>query len=95
MRLGCNHGATHKIVIGINVAVFTLEAVSGQRFLATFALWPVGHFLWPSSLAGRLQGVAADHVRLSSREFSPSGDQHVRAWMFGSDVERAIVRGTI
>jgi len=67
-----------RLLIGINVAVFTLEAVSGQRFLATFALLAVGHFfLWPSSLARSASRWAADHVRLSSANFLHHGDQHV------------------
>src|SRR4029453_14067924 len=33
-----------RILIGVNVAVFALEAVSGPGLLARFALWPMGHF---------------------------------------------------
>ena len=34
-----------RLLIGANVAVFVLEAISGPGLLATFALWPVGHFI--------------------------------------------------
>ena len=69
-----------RLLIIINVAVFALEAVSGSGLLANFALWPVGHFVVAQfDRPGRIQAVAADHVRLSSCEFPSSGDQHVRA----------------
>jgi hypothetical protein len=36
-----------RLLIGANVAVLALEAVSGSGFLAAFALWPLGHFVVP------------------------------------------------
>jgi membrane associated rhomboid family serine protease len=37
-------GPLAKLLIGANVAVFALEAISGAGFLAAFALWPIGQF---------------------------------------------------
>src|SRR5207244_13152375 len=80
-----------RLLIGVNVAVFALEAVSGQRFLATFALWPVGHFfvaqfgsavgfkVWQLITCGFLH---ANFLHLAINMYA--------LWMFGSDVGRAI-----
>jgi membrane associated rhomboid family serine protease len=80
-----------KILIGINAAVFALEAVSGSWLLATFALWPVGHFdvaqfdspvgfkLWQLITCGFLH---ANFLHLAINMYA--------LWMFGSDVERAV-----
>jgi membrane associated rhomboid family serine protease len=79
-----------RLLIGINVVVFVLEAVSGPRFLASFALWPVGHFyvaqldapvgfkLWQLITCGFLH---ANFLHLAINMYA--------LWMFGSDVERA------
>jgi membrane associated rhomboid family serine protease len=80
-----------KLLLGANVAVFALEALSGPGFLATFALWPVGHFtvaqfesqvgfkLWQLITCGFLH---ANLLHLAINMYA--------LWMFGSDVERAI-----
>ena len=80
-----------KLLIGANVAVFALEAVSGPRLLATFALWPLGHFIvaqfdspvgfkmWQLITCGFLH---ANLIHLAINMYA--------LWMFGSDVERAI-----
>src|SRR5437667_9711353 len=80
-----------RLLIGVNVGVFALEAVSGQRFLATFALWPVGHFfvaqfdgpvgfkVWQLITCGFLH---AKFLHLSINMYA--------LWMFDSDVERAV-----
>jgi membrane associated rhomboid family serine protease len=80
-----------RLLIGANVAAFALEAVSGQGFLASFALWPIGHFnvaqfdvpvgfkLWQLITCGFLH---ANLLHLGINMYA--------LWMFGSDVERAI-----
>src|SRR4030095_13339601 len=80
-----------RLLIGVNVAVFVLEAVSGPRFVASFALWPVGHFVvaqfdtpvgfkvWELITCGFLH---ANLIHLAINVYA--------LWMFGSDVERAI-----
>ena len=80
-----------KLLIGINVAVFALEAVSGAGLLARFALWPVGHFavaqfdnpvgfkVWQLITCGFLH---ANFLHLAINMYA--------LWMFGSDVERAV-----
>jgi membrane associated rhomboid family serine protease len=80
-----------RLLIGVNIAVFALEAVSGQHFLATFALWPIGHFfvvqfdapvgfkVWQLITCGFLH---ANFLHLAINMYA--------LWMFGSDVERAI-----
>jgi membrane associated rhomboid family serine protease len=80
-----------KILIGINVAVFALEAIMGPGLLARFALWPVGHFivsqfdrpvgfgLWQLITCGFLH---ASFLHLAINMYA--------LWMFGSDVERAL-----
>ena len=79
-----------RLLIVVNVAVFFLEAVSGPRFLASFALWPVGHFfvaqfespvgfkMWQLITCGFLH---ANFLHLAINMYA--------LWMFGSDVERA------
>ena len=80
-----------RLLIGANVAVFALEAVSGPRFLATFALWPVGHFI-----VGQVDGPVGFKVwQLITCGFLHANFLHLAInmyalWMFGSDVERAI-----
>jgi membrane associated rhomboid family serine protease len=80
-----------RLLIGINVAVFALEALSGPGLLARFALWPVGHFVvaqvdspvgfkvWQLITCGFLH---ASFVHLAINMYA--------LWMFGSDVERAV-----
>jgi len=80
-----------KFLIGINVAVFALEAISGPGLFARFALWPVGHFfvaqfdtpvgfkLWQLITCGFLH---ANFLHLAINMYA--------LWMFGSDVERAL-----
>jgi membrane associated rhomboid family serine protease len=80
-----------RILIGVNVAVFALEAVSGSRLVASFALWPVGHFIvpqfdrpvgfgvWQLITCGFLH---ANFIHLAINMYA--------LWMFGSDVERAV-----
>jgi membrane associated rhomboid family serine protease len=80
-----------RLLLGANVAVFALEAVSGPGFLATFALWPVGHLtlaqsggevgftLWQLITCGFLH---ANFLHLAINMYA--------LWMFGSDVERAV-----
>ena len=85
-----------RFLIGANIAVFALEAVSGPGLLATYALWPVGHFtvaqfegqvgfkLWQLITCGFLH---ANLLHLAINIYA--------LWMFGSDVERAMVRAII
>ncbi|HEY4639589.1 MAG TPA: rhomboid family intramembrane serine protease [Candidatus Udaeobacter sp.] len=80
-----------RLLIGVNVAVFALEAVSGPGFLASFALWPVGHFfvsqfdspvgfkVWQLITCGFLH---ANFLHLAINMYA--------LWMFGSDVERVV-----
>src|SRR3954454_9636608 len=80
-----------RLLIGANVAVFALEAISGPGFLASFALWPIGHFIvaqfdspvgfkaWQLITCGFLH---ANFLHLAINMYA--------LWMFGSDVERAI-----
>ena len=80
-----------RILIGINVAVFVLEALTGPRLLASFALWPIGHFfvtqfdnpvgfkVWQLITCGFLH---ANFLHLAINMYA--------LWMFGSDVERAV-----
>src|SRR5437870_11347482 len=80
-----------RLLIGINVAVFALEAVSGQRFLASFALWPVGHFV----VAQFGSDVGCEVWQLITCGFLHANFLHLAInmyalWMFGSDVERTI-----
>src|SRR3989440_3413970 len=80
-----------RLLIGVNVAVFILEAVSGQRFLASFALWPVGHFF-----VAQFDGPVGFKVwQLITCGFLHANFLHLAInmyalWMFGSDLERAI-----
>ena len=80
-----------RLLIGVNVAVFVLEAVVGPGFLASFALWPVGDFtvaqfespvgfkVWQLITCGFLH---ANLVHLAINMYA--------LWMFGSDVERTV-----
>jgi membrane associated rhomboid family serine protease len=80
-----------RLLIGANVAVFVLEALSGPGLLATCALWPVGHFVvaqfdnpvgfkvWQLITCGFLH---ANFLHLAINMYA--------LWMFGSDVERAV-----
>jgi len=80
-----------KLLIGVNVAVFALETISGQGLLARFALWPIGHFfvtqfdvpvgfkIWQLVTCGFLH---ASFLHLAINMYA--------LWMFGSDVERAV-----
>lgn len=80
-----------RLLIGVNVAVFALEAVSGPWLLAAFALWPIGHF----SMA-QFEGHVGFRVwQLITCGFLHANFLHLAInmyalWMFGSDVERAI-----
>jgi rhomboid family protein len=80
-----------RLLIAANVGIFVLEAISGPSFLASFALWPVGHFsvaefdgpvgfkVWQLITCGFLH---ANLIHLAINMYA--------LWMFGSDVERAI-----
>jgi rhomboid family protein len=80
-----------RLLIGVNVGVFALEAISGPGLLARFALWPIGHFVvsqfdvpvgfnvWQLITCGFLH---ANLLHLAINMYA--------LWMFGSDVERAI-----
>ena len=80
-----------RLLIGINVAVFVLEAMTGPGLFARFALWPVGHFvvsqfdtpvgfkIWQLITCGFLH---ANFLHLAINMYA--------LWMFGSDVERAL-----
>src|SRR5262249_52429294 len=80
-----------RLLIGANVAVFVLEAISGPGLLATFALWPIGHFfvtqfddpvgfkVWQLITCGFLH---ANFLHLAINMYA--------LWMFGSDVERPV-----
>ena len=80
-----------RLLIGINVAVFLLEAVTGPGLFARFALWPVGHFdvpqfdtpvgfkIWQLITCGFLH---ANFLHLAINMYA--------LWMFGSDVERTV-----
>jgi membrane associated rhomboid family serine protease len=80
-----------RVLIGINVAVFVVEAVVGTGFLATFALWPVGRFFVP-----QFDGPVGFKVwQLVTCGFLHANFLHLAInmyalWMFGSDVERAL-----
>ena len=80
-----------RLLIGVNVAVFILEAVSGPRLLASFALWPVGHFF-----VAQFDGAVGFKVwQLITCGFLHANFLHLAInmyalWMFGSDVERTI-----
>jgi membrane associated rhomboid family serine protease len=80
-----------RLLIGVNVAIFVLEAISGPGFLTTFALWPVGHF----SVAQFDGPVGFKVWQLITCGFLHANLMHLAInmyalWMFGSDVERAI-----
>src|SRR2546423_8001891 len=80
-----------RLLIGINVAVFALQAVAGPGFLATFALWPVGHFFVPQFDSA----VGFKIWQLITCGFLHANFLHLAInmyalWMFGSDVERAL-----
>ena len=79
-----------RFLIVVNAAVFILEAVSGPGFLASFALWPVGHF----SVAQFESRVGFKVWQLITCGFLHANLFHLAInmyalWMFGSDVERA------
>ena len=80
-----------RLLIGVNVAVFVLEAMSGPGLLANFALWPVGHFF-----VAQFDGPVGFKVwQLITCGFLHANFLHLAInmyalWMFGSDVERAI-----
>src|SRR5215471_19422197 len=80
-----------KLLIGVNVAAFALEAVSGPGFLAALALWPIGHF----NVAQFDGPVGFKLCQLVTCGFLHANFLHLAInmyalWMFGSDVERAI-----
>jgi membrane associated rhomboid family serine protease len=80
-----------RLLIGLNVAVFLLEAITGPGLFAKFALWPVGHFdvaqfdtpvgfkVWQLITCGFLH---ANFLHLAINMYA--------LWMFGSDVERTL-----
>src|SRR5215475_8484398 len=78
-------------LIGINVAVFVLEAITGPELFASFALWPIGHFV-----VGQFDTPVGFKVwQLITCGFLHASFLHLAInmyalWMFGSDVERAI-----
>ena len=71
--------------------MYALEAVSGPGFLATFALWPVGHFTvaqFESQVGFKLwQLITCGFLRANLHHLAIN---MYALWMFGSDVERAI-----
>jgi membrane associated rhomboid family serine protease len=80
-----------RLLIGINVAVFLLEAVTGPGLFARFALWPVGHF----DVAQFDTPVGFEIWQLITCGFLHAGFLHLAInmyalWMFGSDVERTV-----
>jgi membrane associated rhomboid family serine protease len=80
-----------RLLIGANVAVFALEAITGQGLLARFALWPVGHFI----VAQFDNPVGFKVWQLITCGFLHANVLHLAInmyalWMFGSDVERAV-----
>src|SRR6201987_5711700 len=80
-----------KILIGINGSVFVLETVSGPGFGATFALWPLGHFVVPQFD----NPVGFKVWQLITCGFLHASFLHLAInmyalWMFGSDVERTM-----
>ena len=80
-----------RLFIGVNVAVFALEALAGPDFLAMFALWPVGHFIVPQFD----NPVGFKAWQLITCGFLHANFLHLTInmyalWMFGSDVERAV-----
>src|SRR4029453_2611967 len=80
-----------RLLIGINVAVFALEAISGPGLLASFALWPVGSFV----VAQLDRPVGFRVWKVVTCGFFHSSFFHLAInmyalWMFGSDVERAV-----
>jgi len=83
-----------RILIGINVAVFLLQAITGPGLFANFALWPVGHFVVP-----QFDGPVGFKVwQLITCGFLHASFLHLAInmyalWMFGSDVERALGPG--
>jgi len=80
-----------RLLIGINVAVFALEAISGPWLFASFALWPVGHFA-----VAQFDGPVGFKVwQLITCGFLHASFLHLAInmyalWMFGTDVERAL-----
>ena len=80
-----------RLLIGANVAVFALEAISGPGVLSSFALWPVGHFIVP-----QFDGPVGFRLwQLITCGFLHANFFHLAInmytlWIFGSDVERAI-----
>src|ERR1041385_7963625 len=80
-----------RLLIGTNVAVFALEAITGPGLLARFALWPVGHF----AVAQFDVPVGFNVWQLITCAFLHANFLHLAInmyalWMFGSDVERAV-----
>src|SRR5947208_7640915 len=80
-----------RLLLGVNVPVFILQAVSGPLLLASFALWRVGHFF-----VAQFDGAVGFKVwQLITCGFLHANFLHLAInmyalWMFGSDVERAI-----
>lgn len=66
-------------IILMNIGVFLLEIVLGNRFLATFALWPIG----PEFRPWQLFTYAFLHGGLPHLLFNMFG-----VYLFGADVER-------
>jgi len=80
-----------RILIGVKVAVFVLEALTGPRLLASFALWPFGHFMVPQFDTP----VGFKVWQLITCGFLHANFLHLAInmyalWMFGSDVERTM-----
>jgi len=80
-----------RILIGINVAVFLLQAITGPGLFANLALWPVGHFVVPqfdNPVGFRVwQLITCGFLHAS---FLHLAINMYALWMFGSDVERAL-----
>jgi membrane associated rhomboid family serine protease len=74
-----------------NVAVFALENIWGDAFVATFSLWPVGRF--PVAELGTVVGFR--FWQLVTSAFLHANLAHLflnmfALWIFGRDVERAL-----
>jgi rhomboid family protein len=87
-------GPVTRILILANVAVFGLQSLFGDSVIATFALWPVGHFSVPD-----VQAPVGFHLwQLLTSAFLHAGLTHLflnmfALFMFGRDVERALGMG--
>jgi membrane associated rhomboid family serine protease len=82
------------LLIGLNLAVYALQQVWGDRLIAEFALWPLGRF-WVPEIGGyvgfepwQLITCAFLHANLTHIFFNMFG-----LYMFGGEVERNLGSG--